>query len=289
MKGSPVKTAPFYEICAGFYDADYAAAEREDDAAFYAELARQAGGPVLEMGCGSGRVLLPCARAGAEMVGMDVSAAMLERLDHRLEDEPEEVRRRVETVEGDMRDAVVRGTGTGTGATGSAAGEIRTFPLVTAPFRVIQHLVERQDQRAWLRNVARHLAPGGALVFDVFQPDYDHVVAPPTTAVDLQRTDPDTGRLVQRHATAWHTPELQTFRVRFEWTEEDVENNGAGGGGESRSLGSAETTVRWFTLAELENLLELEGFRVTDAWGDFDRTAYGPGAEEIILRAVQSR
>ena len=283
-----MKTVPFYDICADFYDADYAAAEREDDAAFYAGLAREAAGPVLERGCGSGRVLVPCARAGAEMVGMDLSAAMLERLRLRLEDEAEEVRRRVETVQGDMCDAAVTGAG----------GEIRTFPLVTAPFRVIQHLVERRHQRAWLRNVARHLAPGGALVFDVFQPDFEHVVAPPTTAVDLQRTDPETGRLVQRHATAWHTPELQTFRVRFEWTETE---EGAGDGtdaSESRSpgsvatlgseatLGSAETTVRWFTLAELTNLLELEGFRVTDAWGDFDATPYGPGAEEIILRAV---
>lgn len=273
-----MRSVPFYEICAGFYDADYAAAEREDDAAFYAELARDAGGPVLEMGCGSGRVLLPCARAGAEVVGMDVSAAMLDRLRYRLEHEAEEVRRRVETVEGDVRDAAVT----------DGDGEIRTFPLVTAPFRVIQHLVERSDQRAWLQNVTRHLAPGGALVFDVFQPDYEHVVAPPSTTVDLERTDPETGRLVERHATAWHTPELQTFRVRFEWKEAAGEGGGEDGGeGEARSLGSAETEVRWFTLAELANLLELEGFRVTDAWGDFDRTPHGPGAEEIILRATR--
>lgn len=279
-----MSSAPFYDVCSEHYDADYEAVEREDDAAFYADFARRRGGPVLEMGCGSGRVVLPTARAGVEVTGVDASPGMLAKLRRRLEREPAAVRRRVTLVEGDVGDLDLG----------------RRFPLVTAPFRVIQHLLSRDEQRAWLGSVARHLEPDGELLFDVFQPDFDHMVGPPRGVVDLEREEPD-GSVVHRVATAWHTPELQTFRVRFEWRRGSPPSEN----GEERSaapeatpaadagkpspvaetLSVAETEVRWFTRAELENLLELEGFQVLDVWGDFARTPHGPGAEEVVLHA----
>lgn len=265
-----MRSPGFYDLCSAHYDDDYAAIEREDDVAFYvAEAARR--GRVLEMGCGSGRVTLPTARAGITVVGVDSSPGMLGRLRRRLEAEPAAVRERVTLVEGDLRSLDLG----------------RTFPLVTAPFRVIQHLLNREDQRAWLRNVARHLEPGGELLFDVFQSDYGIIAGPPSTTVDLERTDPETGAPVHRLATAWHTPELQTFRVRFEWrrgaADDDPEDDP--GGGATEVLTSAETETRWFTRAELENLLELEGYEVLDIWGDFARTPHGEGAEDIVFRA----
>lgn len=281
-----MNTTSFYDVCAAFYDDDYAVVDRPDDAAFYATLARAAGGPVLEMGCGSGRVLLPCARACAEarteIVGLDLSPAMLQRVERRLADESPEVRHAVSLIEGDIRHTAVREPET---------GEPRTFSLVTAPFRVIQHLVEVDDQRAWLANVRRHLAPGGGvLVFDVFQPDFQYMVGPAATVVDVERTDPATGDILERHATAWHTPELQTFRVRFEWRRRRAapEADPHADADESELLAATETVTRWFTYAELTHLLACEGFRVTDAWGDFERTPFGPGAEDIVLRAVRA-
>ncbi len=252
----------FYGVCAAYYDADYAAVPRRDDVDLYVDLAREHGGPVLEMGCGSGRVLLPVARAGVEVTGLDLSAAMLDRLRDSLAAEPAAVRRRVRLVEGDLRSADAGGP----------------FALVTAPFRVVQHLLERADQRAWLRNAARHLAPGGALVFDVFQPDFEQIADSPAASIDLERTDPASGRTVRRLAWVHHRPEEQVFDLRFEWLTE-----APGGGG--RVIQAAETTVRWFTRAELENLLELEGLAATEVWGDFARTPFGPGAEEIVVRA----
>lgn len=251
-----------YEACAPFYDDDYAALRSSGDARFYRRLARQHGGPVLEMGCGSGRVLLPIARAGVAVTGLDASPHMLAQLRHGLEREPATVRNRVELVEGDMRDADLR----------------RTFPLVTAPFRAVQHLLTRDDQRAWLRTVARHLSPGGELVFDVFQPDYSYFAHPPQGLVDVERTDPESGRPVRRLVTLWHTPEEQTFRMRVEWKLGDPD-------GDDYEEHAGDTVMRWFTRAELENLLELEGYRVLDVWGDFRRTPHAPGADEIVLRA----
>lgn len=252
----------FYSVCADLYDADFAVARSTEDVDFYTALAGECGGEVLEMGCGSGRVLLPTARAGVAITGLDASAGMLDRLRRHLEAEPMPVRRRVRLAEGDVRRAELG----------------RTFPLVTAPFRVVQHLLSRADQRSWLRTVARHLAPGGELVFDVFQTDFGRLAEPLDEIADVDRTDPATGRRVRRLVSTAHTPERQRFLLHLEWRID-------GPDGRQIERRGAETEIRWFTRAELENLLELEGFTVLDVWGDFHRTPHGPGAEEIVVRA----
>ena len=80
-------------ITAKYYDAAYAAKQDLVDAPFYVELARKHGGPVLEVGCGTGRLLLPIAREGIEIHGVDNSPAMLKVLKTHIENEPPEVRR----------------------------------------------------------------------------------------------------------------------------------------------------------------------------------------------------
>jgi len=92
-----------YGFTAEFYDHVVPYRERQD-VAFFVELAREAGGPVLEVGCGTGRVLIPTARAGFEIVGLDLSPSMLAVCRESLAQEPAEVQARVELVEGDMRD-----------------------------------------------------------------------------------------------------------------------------------------------------------------------------------------
>jgi SAM-dependent methyltransferase len=269
----------FYETCAAFYDEDYAAAGYDHDVPFYVELAQEAvretGASVLELGCGTGRVLLPTAREGVEIVGVDASAGMLARLEERLAAEPSAVRRRVRTVRGDARTVDVR-------ALARASRAANGFALVTAPFRVVHHLVTQADQRAFLRNAARHLIRDGALVFDLFQPDYSMVADAPSTSVDIERTDPATGRTVRRVSSSHHHPELQTFDAEFEWLIEGPE-------GEEETVEAGSSTLRWFTRAELELLLELEGFEVTDVWGDFERTPFGEDAEAIVIRARPKR
>ena len=87
---------------------DYVATGVEGDVPFYVEEARSAGSPVLELGCGTGRILIPMAAAGLEVVGLDASHDMLMIARNKLEVLPPEVRRRVQLVEGDMR-RLIRG------------------------------------------------------------------------------------------------------------------------------------------------------------------------------------
>src|SRR6187401_2143597 len=132
------------------YDALYAVMRgSSSDAAFYRELAEESGGPVLELGCGTGRVLLPIAALGIPCAGVDASPAMLAAL--RAKNPPpnlELVEERMETLD--------------IGA--------RRFRLVTAPFRAFLHLLDTASQLAALANIRRHLESGGAFAFDIFDP-----------------------------------------------------------------------------------------------------------------------
>jgi SAM-dependent methyltransferase len=214
------------------------------------------------MGCGTGRVLLPTARAGAPITGMDISSGMLEVLRRSLSAEREDVRARVTVLEGDVRCS-------------DAGGR---FPLITAPFRVAHHLLNRADQRAWLQNVKRHLLAGGRLCFDVFQVDPLILAAEGNTRAVIDRVEPGTGHRVRRFDTVRSLTALQLIDIRVEWVKENQ-------AGERLSSTNAQCLLRWYTRAELENLLELEGFEITDYWGSFGRDDFGCGSEQQIVRA----
>ena len=256
----------YYRIASKFYDADYATIREPLDVSFYVQLAEESGGPVLEMGCGTGRVLLPVARAGIPIHGMDGSPEMLAVLGEKLAREPDAVKQRVSLAEGDIRTA--------------SAGN--SFALVTAPFRVVQHLLTRADQRAWLQNVRRHLAPNGVLCFDVFQPNFAYIVESPEAKVEFDYVDAQTGVRSRRVVKRVHHPEWQLVDFEFEWTTTDSKGN-------QRDRSVASSTVRWFTRGEMENLLELEGYEISDYWGSFQREPFGEGSPEQIIRARLAR
>src|SRR5215467_5850702 len=92
-----------YPFVAEFYDWVPPYRMRQD-AAFFVEMARQADGPVLELGCGTGRVLIPTVRAGIPIIGIDGSSRMLARCREKLASEPKDVQYRVQLLKADMRD-----------------------------------------------------------------------------------------------------------------------------------------------------------------------------------------
>jgi SAM-dependent methyltransferase len=126
-----------------------------EDVPFYVEEAVRSGGPVLELGVGTGRIAVPVAAAGIEVIGVDVSAGMLEVAGERASLAGVSVDLR----QGDMREPPVDGT----------------FPLVICPFRSLLHMETDVDRRAALRAVATRLDPTGRFVFDVFTPAADDI------------------------------------------------------------------------------------------------------------------
>ena len=126
-----------------------------EDIPFYVDLAVRSGGPVLELGVGSGRVAVPTALAGAPVVGVDTSPAMLELARRRAE--PHRIDLRL--VEADMR----------------ALPDLGRFALVTIPFRALLHLRSHEERLGVLGAALASLHPGGVLAFDVFHPSAEDI------------------------------------------------------------------------------------------------------------------
>lgn len=147
-----------YLVGAKYYDGAYGSMDLTD-ASFYVDLAKQVGGPVLEIGCGTGRVLLPTARAGIQIHGLDNSRPMLDVLQGKAGRESADVQKRITLHSGDMRDFRLN----------------RTFSLVTSPFRPMQHIFTVADQVAALKSAAAHVAKEGILAFDVFFPKFERL------------------------------------------------------------------------------------------------------------------
>jgi SAM-dependent methyltransferase len=151
-----------------------------EDVAFYVQLAVQAGGPVVELGVGTGRIAIPTAAAGVKVIGVDASAGMLEVA--REQAELAGVAGLVDLRLGDLRKPPVRGR----------------FPLVTSPFRAMLHMETERDRREALRAARRLTADDGRFVFDVFEPSRE----------DIEETN---GKWLEREPGIWE---------RADWREE---------------------------------------------------------------------
>jgi SAM-dependent methyltransferase len=136
-----------------------------EDVAFYVEEARRAGGPVVELGIGTGRIAVPIAVEGIPVIGVDSSEGMLEVARERAALAGVELDLR----HGDLRDPPLEGE----------------HPLVIIPFRSLLHMQTDTDRRAALGAVRRLLEPGGRFVFDVFTPGAEDIAE--THGVWLQR------------------------------------------------------------------------------------------------------
>ena len=140
----PIAAGGWYERHADQYDRRHPGAA--GDLAFYVALAQQYGGPVLELGCGHGRVARAIAATGTHVVGLDRSPAMLRSA--RAQTEPA---LRIDWLAGDLRRFAFAGR----------------FPLIIAPYRTLQHTADTAELGATIACCARHLTPTGTLAFDL--------------------------------------------------------------------------------------------------------------------------
>ncbi len=256
-----------YDQIAPFYDATVPYRLRED-VAFFVETARESGGPVLELGCGTGRVLIPTARAGLEITGLDASPAMLKVCRESLAREPDEVRDRVTLVREDMRDFQLDAR----------------FNLITLPFRPFQHLLEVREQVACLTCVHLLLEKDGLLVLDLFNPMIERLTEakypteyefePPTTLEDGSEMVRSSRMIAPDIARQCIDVELRhdiTFPDRRK--EQYVET----------------MTLRYFFRYEVEHLLARCGFEVENLYADYARTPFGeiyPGELLFVARKI---
>ena len=252
-----------YDAWADIYDSVYSYIRA--DIPLYIQEAVNSGGPVLELGVGTGRVAIPTARLGIDVVGIDSSDAMLAVARNKLDSLGPDAGS-VELVAADMRDFGLR----------DARGERRRFPLATIPFRGYQALLIVEDQIRALHSIHRHLTPGGRLIFSMFVPDPNLALE----AGDAPRhtndvTDQETGTDYVLYQQVSYDAHHQIASIRMIIEELDQDRAVA------RKL-YRDYRLRYSYRWEVYHLLRSNGFEIEALYGDFDYSEFDENCEEMV-------
>ena len=241
-----------------------AASPMAGDVDFYRRLAAEQGGPVLDVGCGTGRVAVAIAEDGLEVVGVDLSAAMLRHAEAGRVALPPDIAARLSFAEGDMATLDLG----------------RRFALVITPSRVFQFMLTTAAQRAALAALKAHLQPGGRLVLDLFDPRLEFVVpGAPHAPRGGEVVHPTTGNRVTWAVTA-RNPDPAAQQINEDWTYREL-----GPSGEVIREETERLSLRWTTRSEMRLLFELAGLEVVAEHGDFLGGPPVYGLEQIwVLR-----
>ena len=230
-----------------------------EDIPFYVARGKEARGPVLEAGCGTGRVLIPMMEASIDIDGLDLHPGMLEVL--RRKAETRGLKPRV--VVADMRDFTMP----------------RRYALVTILFRAFQHLLTTEDQLKALRCCREHLESGGRLVFNLFHPSFERIVEPDgEERLEREFPHPETGLPVGMYAVRQIDRVNQILRVKMEIRESDPR-------GYVGATHSHRFSLRWTYKAEMELLLRAAGFARFEVLGGFDGRPLERDTDEMVWTA----
>ncbi len=246
-----------FDRLAPFYDWEHEG--YLDDLPLYRGLADRVGGPILEAACGSGRLLLPLAQAGYQLVGLDSSEPMLGLLETRLAEEPA-LAERVQLVRADLRNARLG----------------RKFKLIVLGLDSFGLLLEQRDQLAGLATLHRHLHQRGLVVLDVANGNLRGGEPVEETVLHVGRSGNDAGQIarwVLRRTD--HAAQLDRLTYLYDETERD---------GLVRRT-SVDLSLRYFGRFELGLLLERAGLELEALFGDYDLTPYRADSQRLIALA----
>lgn len=248
-----------FDRFAPFYDNDYR--NYSDDIQLVVDLAQDAGESALELGCGTGRVLIPLAATGCRVTGVDNSPALLALARRKAEQAGGTAR--LQLVEDDLRSFVLPEKG---------------FDFAFCVSNTLMHLNSQTDQLTALRAAHAHLRPGGRLLIDLFNPDIPHL-----TAISGLQELADRWEDEARGATVlkWVVRRLDIAQ-QLQETTFIYESLFADGRVERAVL---PFTLRFLWPSEGELLLEKAGFRVEEIWGDWDGNDYASESEHLIFLA----
>jgi ubiquinone/menaquinone biosynthesis C-methylase UbiE len=267
----PEKTVDaFYEEAGSLfveaYDAFYSVAPPQiaGDVAFYEGLARQTGGPVLEIACGTGRIALALAEAGLEVTGVDRSEGMLTTARRKAGQLPVSARDGLTFVAQNMSELSLS----------------RRFGFVFVAFRSFQHLLTIDLQERTLAAIRRHLDHNGRLVLHLFDPRLDLLAGGKITVPELSGAHPVTGRRYRGEMLHTRLDHLAQIR-RDLWRYSEI-----GAGGQVLAEDTREMALRWTYRWELYHLLKLCGFTVEAEYSDFVGSAPAYGKELIVVARV---
>jgi SAM-dependent methyltransferase len=260
MPSTPSARSPFDDPL--LYDWEYR--RRRDDVRFYRTLAGERGGPVLDLGCGTGRLMLPLLRDGHVGVGVDRARPMLTRAAVRVARLRADLRRRALLVRGDLR---------------ALPFKERRFSFAVAAFHTIQHCESDPELLRFFRGAAAALVTGGWLAFDTFAPTRRFVDRRGPSAPTRFR-DPRSGRATLY--TESHVLDGRVLAMTFRYQPV------AQGAKRARTVSLRH---RLLQPREIEALLARAGLKLIASWGSFDGLPLDPdderGEQHIYLARIE--
>lgn len=248
---------PNFDAFAQYYDADMG--DFADDVPLYRELARRNGGPVLDAMCGTGRVIVSLAASGLRCVGLDVAPAMLGVVEQKIA--ARGLHNRLSVVQGDVRDFKLD----------------EQFGLIVVPLNSFMHLETVDDQLAALRSLRRHVAPGGQLVLDLFNPDPRDLMTDQGVLVYERTFTGPAGRPVQKWVLRRTDAARQRQSVEFIYDELQEDGTVV-----RRAL---PFVMRWLYRYEAQHLLARAGWQLEAVYGDYDLEPFGSESPQLIVLA----
>lgn len=249
----------YYTTIARFYDAE--TSDKSDDLVMYSQLAEQYEGDILDIGCGTGRVLLHLAQEGYNVYGIDNDRAMLDRLDQRLDIYPH-LKENVTYYEGDVLSYELD----------------RKFSLVLLTYNALMHFQEQDSQIQLLNQLRKWVADDGLLVIDL--PNAGDVFgSQDTDSVIMERTflEPESGHMIMLQSVSYLDRMTQVLHV--DWIYDEIDGDGA----VKRII--APHRLRYYFHAEITLLLKVCGFEIDALYGDTDESPFEDGCERMIVYA----
>jgi len=232
----------------------------EGDIDFYRRLARETGGPILDVGCGTGRVAVELAADGHEVVGVDLSAPMLRLAEQRRSALSADVAARLSFHQADMTTLDLG----------------RDFALVVTPSRVFQFALTTVAQRQALAAMKSHLRRGARLVLDLFDPLLDLVLPSADFAArGGEILHPRTGNRVTWEVAA-RRPDPALQLIVEDWKAIEIDASG-----KVLRTNTERLTLRWSLRSEMRLLFELAGLTVVADYGDFKGGPPAYGREQV--------
>ncbi len=246
-----------YDLIAPFYDVEHA--HFDEDLNLYVNFAELCSGPLLELACGSGRLLVPLAREGYELTGVDSSASMLKLAQVALEQAG--VAARCTLVQDHM----------------SKLRLGQKFRLAFIALGSFGHVCTRQEQRQTLAAVRDHLTTGGRFILDISNADVrymEHLSGQMLHQGTWQRQD---GSLLSHFVS----PASSLTKHLLELTHFYEEHRQ----GEAVQRTVTTTHLYLFERNEVELLLEEAGFEITDVYGDYELSSFEHDSPRMIFIA----
>jgi SAM-dependent methyltransferase len=227
-----------------------------EDIPFYIKQAEKYGDPVLELACGTGRVTIPMAEKGYDITGLDISEPMLELAKKKAE----EKRVQVEWIKADCRNFILN----------------KKFNLIIFPFNSIAHLHDLESINACFSRVREHLTEDGRFIVDFFNPRLDFLLRDPNIRRPIsQYPDPDGKGTVEIEEINIYDAATQLNHIKWFYKI----------GGKEEVM---ELNMRVFYPLELDALLQLNGFKIEEKYGNLDESPFVSDSPKQLITCIKS-